>query len=310
MPARTVQFLRLRAEHGFSFVDFLTKLQELEAVPTDSPDHQHSVAARKVPLTDLNYLLGWCEGAPSDGKLILGKVRTGAFPLLEEDGKLRTLGVAVNAGLAETAHIMFFANNVIGVEYNHFGARVSDLVSYLQYLNFARNVHADPLARADLVERFRKVTAYSKVAFWLSPSDLTRASRAQTSIQAALAACGASADQGVIVKVEIVPMKGEDHLPPASVSLTNNLAQDMIDGSLMLHKLAIDGYEDITAKGETRRHIDFVRDLMKVHVQVDYQSVTSKAIDTTSAFRAIGEAYREHRNEIEAASILGIRNLT
>ena len=51
--------------------------------------------------------------------------------MLEQAGNISDLVLDADAGLLEAIHVVFFPNNIVGAEYNHFGPRVSRLGSYL-----------------------------------------------------------------------------------------------------------------------------------------------------------------------------------
>ena len=63
--------------------------------------------------------------------LQFGRVRRNGLPMLEQAGNISDLVLDADAGLLEAIHVVFFPNNIVGAEYNHFGPRVSRLGSYL-----------------------------------------------------------------------------------------------------------------------------------------------------------------------------------
>ena len=77
------------------------------------------------------------------------RVRRAGLPQLEQAGQISDLNIAEDQGLLEVVHVVFFPNNVIGAEYNHFGPRLTRLA---QYLN-AQSDGAWPSVRIGLVLR-------------------------------------------------------------------------------------------------------------------------------------------------------------
>ena len=61
--------------------------------------------------------------------LQFGRVRRNGLPMLEQAGNISDLVLDADAGLLEAIHIVFFPNNIVGAEYNHFGPRVSSTQS-------------------------------------------------------------------------------------------------------------------------------------------------------------------------------------
>lgn len=60
------------------------------------------------------------------------RIRRDGLPLQEQRGIIRDLGIDADAGLVEPVHVVFFPDNIVGVEYNHFGPRLSRLGTYLR----------------------------------------------------------------------------------------------------------------------------------------------------------------------------------
>ena len=60
------------------------------------------------------------------------RIRRSDLPELEYRGRLTDLELKDDEGLAEISHVVFFPNNIAGVEYNRHGPTVSDLAWYLR----------------------------------------------------------------------------------------------------------------------------------------------------------------------------------
>ena len=99
-------------------------------------------AIRMLPVTDDE--MGWYEHEVDGNALCLFqhgrhpyptvrfcRVRRTSLPLLERAGEIQDLELDAETGLLEAIHVVFFPNNVIGTEYNHYGPRVSRLGGYL-----------------------------------------------------------------------------------------------------------------------------------------------------------------------------------
>ena len=63
--------------------------------------------------------------------LQFGRVRRNGLPMLEQAGNISDLVLDADAGLLEAIHVVFFPNNIVGAEYNHFGPRVSSGSTFL-----------------------------------------------------------------------------------------------------------------------------------------------------------------------------------
>jgi hypothetical protein len=59
------------------------------------------------------------------------KINRTLFPQVEYRGSLTPLSIPKEHGLAECAHVVFFPENIVGIEYNYRGPRASNISAYL-----------------------------------------------------------------------------------------------------------------------------------------------------------------------------------
>lgn len=73
----------------------------------------------------------WVDGLDSPCKVTFGKIKRDDFPQIEREGILTDLSVPEESGLVECVHVVFFPNNIVGIEYNFDGPRIARISEYL-----------------------------------------------------------------------------------------------------------------------------------------------------------------------------------
>ena len=109
------------------------------------------------------------HAAPEYPMIVYARCRDQALPLLARGTSLEPLEIAVDRSLAELTHAVFFPNNIIGAEYNHYGPRVSGLAEYFRHrateylpahggVHLARLVGAEALSILEGAKQIRALT--------------------------------------------------------------------------------------------------------------------------------------------------------
>ena len=90
-----------------------------------------------------------------------GKLReNSALPQIEYQGALSPLSqqIPIAASIAEVMHIVFFPDNIIGAEHNHYGPRMPNLINYLMAKALDPiKLHSDILLKHDAVEKLQNM---------------------------------------------------------------------------------------------------------------------------------------------------------
>lgn len=74
----------------------------------------------------------WIHNLCSPLKVTFGKIKRDDLPQLEHEGELSELSIPEELGLVECVHVMFFPENIVGVEYNFDGPKISQISEYLR----------------------------------------------------------------------------------------------------------------------------------------------------------------------------------
>ena len=116
--------------------------------------------------------------------LQFSRVRRTGLPQLEEAGRITDLNVPPDAGLLETAHIVFFSNNIVGIEYNHFGPRISRLGSYIAQKSngISPIIQFRPIFRSDVAGQLDRLEEIRELDISVYPVYVDRVAQADRSL--------------------------------------------------------------------------------------------------------------------------------
>jgi hypothetical protein len=73
----------------------------------------------------------WVDRPNPRQRFRLGQIRRSGLPQVEQGGALTDLPIPANSGLVEAIHVVSFANNIVGSDFNFYGPRMSRLSVYL-----------------------------------------------------------------------------------------------------------------------------------------------------------------------------------
>ena len=119
-----------------------------------------------------------------------GKVRRTALPQLERAGSVTDLDLEDDAGLLEAIHVVFFPDNIVGCEYNHYGPRVSRLGGYMSAKSgkIEESVVFRPLVRKDTLEQLNRLNEVRLFEISVYPPFIEFVQRADRDLGNALSA--------------------------------------------------------------------------------------------------------------------------
>lgn len=229
------------------------------------------------------------------------RVRYRGLPQLERAGDISELAIEDAEGIVETTHVVFFRNNIIGVEYNHYGPRPSQLATYLQVKlgEVVPRVRIRPLLRHDASEELNQLTDLRWFELRIYRQNASLVDRIHPSIRRCVDSTAEALDGPRIVPVYLKFERGDEQ----------RAWHRFIPG---LHDVARDPQlrEQMTwfrahgKRGDTGRveTVDLLGDKLVSHKRIMRVDGRGRALNPTSAFSAIKEAYFELQDEIEHAS--------
>jgi len=111
---------------------------------------------RYLEASDGNAVSCWIDG---QDRLRIANVRRSGLPRLERSGRLRSLRIPAQSGLAEETPVVFFPDNIVGVVFNFYGPRVSRLATYFaaKAEGVCPPVTFEVLLRQDILEQLKRL---------------------------------------------------------------------------------------------------------------------------------------------------------
>lgn len=232
--------------------------------------------------------------------LRLASSRRSGLPQVEDGGRLRGLGIPTSTGLAESTHVVFFPERIVGAEFNFYGPRLSRLGTYLAERAgpHCPPLTFQPLLRQDVVRQIDRLQEVRLLQLRIRPSYATTLGQADRDLGAAFEA---AARVGDAEELEIV-------LRPRAHS-RRSLGQRIIgtiralthrsDLRSNVSRFHVKGYDPETNRTEL---VDVLSDRLVATKRMVLEGPRTRAISATSAYSAIEEAYQELRSELVQAA--------
>jgi len=222
--------------------------------------------------------------------------------MLERAGTLAPLGVPPTSGVVEQTHIVFFGNNIVGVEFNFYGPRVNRLTSY--FASKAAQLYGvppsfEPLLRQDVRNRLANLE-HVKI-FDLSirrgyAGVLAQANRDLFGGLEAMAETAHAEEIEVVLKPRRYSRR--EMLSDALLNPIRRLAgrADLRDNA---SRFKVTG---VVQGDDGVQLIDVLSDQLISRKRIVRQGLRTRAIQSDAAFRAIEEAYRDLDQDLQEAA--------
>ena len=239
----------------------------------------------------------------------LCRVRRLGLPQLEQLGRITELDIAEDQGLLESIHVVFFPDNIVGVEYNHHGPRINRLLPYLKAKGglVTKGGSVKPVVRNDIINRLESYEGLRMVEVRVDPP-------AHRIVEALIS--GASG-----IDDELEDLGNLDPAAPKmriALSVTKEgerglRARAMSTLRAVLHSDTVRPFVR-TLKCRGRRQgataLDDTLNLLTAYITVEkpiaLSSRRGRALRTNAAFSAIMAAYEEVKSEIARSPSLGV----
>ena len=229
--------------------------------------------------------------------------RRSALPQRERKGQISDLGIQPDEGLVEPAHVVFFPNNVVGVEYNHFGPRISLLPYYLDRKLGGQPTQFRPLLRENVEDILDRLLDLRVLEFNIDRSTIESLESIDQSLASAF---NANRDLvtgqeriSVVLKFERADQTGA--LRRFAAMIRHLLGSD--DGPGNVKKLSARGKLLDTNRVQT---IDFLSDFVVFESKFLCVSPRSRAIESGSALAVIEGVYSANKELLERAPSMGM----
>jgi hypothetical protein len=253
-----------------------------------------------------NAVCVWPGVQDASRSLRFCQIRRTGLPQLERAGQVSDLNIAADAGLLEPVHVMFFADNIVGADFNFYGPRLSRLGYYLRIKsgNVVPLALFHPLLRLDVAEQLEHLTEIRLFDLKVKGSYVETVRQADASLGDAFAANARVLD-GDVDELELV-------LRPSKEARQGALQRLMLPLRRLVHapelreyasRFQVRGKHDETGRVEV---IDLLRDQLIVHKQILRLGERSRAVDATSAFEAIRAAHDERGDDLRRAAAVAL----
>lgn len=230
-------------------------------------------------------------------------IRRQDLPRLERAGAVSDLDIDEASGLMEVSHVLFFPDNIVGVEYNHFGARPWRLADYFvaKAGDAFAEMRLDRLLRQDIGTKLDNLKDVRLIELRVKPSYSSTIRRIDESLADALDANAKVFAAPDTVDVVLRPSQAGQRGALAQIKSTlSRLAQrdDLEDNAERAIVKGKDGESDRV------RQLDILGDQLAVEKRIERIPGRSRGLDSTAAFQAILEAYEEVRDDIESSFLV------
>jgi hypothetical protein len=105
-----------------------------------------------------NALCAWIDGVDRNPRMRFSQIRRVGLPQIDAAGSLSDLNRRASEGLVQALHVVFFANGLVGVEFNFYGPRPSRLGYYLmRTAGLSEMPVFEPLLRSDVIAQLDRL---------------------------------------------------------------------------------------------------------------------------------------------------------
>lgn len=282
-------------------------------------DFQHllaEIAALEFTLTDVPSRYEW-ESAdsrlcaffdPPDARdaLIFCRSRHSEPLQLERQGEITNLELEQDQGVLDGSHVVFFPDNVVGIEYNRYAPDATKLGWYLtaKSKNFLRPVELHHLMRTDPADRLAGLRDLREIEIEVRSPFVAIVQNEAPSLGKVLDGVREAAGGGRTVRA--ILSFPEETRKSAFDTLTAPLRRllqrpDIADNAI---RFKVRGTHQSAGKLEP---IDLLADKIITKKQISRAQPGGRTVDSQSAFAEIRKAYAELLPDIKGASSVVFR---
>ena len=252
---------------------------------------------------DGNAVAVWPDSG-NPPRLMFCRIRRNELPRREDGGSLSELNLRSSTGLAEPIHVIFFPDNIVGAEYNHFGPRLSSLGRHLheksdkaiEVTTFRPLIHKDilkQLKRLGTLRLFELTVneSYREIANTINQPNVGSLRLLQ------------EADPGlktVSVRLTMNETAGTDVFNRMMGAARGFLESDLL--SEFATKFHLRGLCRDSGRVET---IDLLKEFVTTTKLIERIGPRGRSLRSESVYSAIAEAYSELGDELQILPDLG-----
>lgn len=259
--------------------------------------------AQRYLQNERNELL-YCWGDRQTGpqRMRIAYIRRDDLPSVETGGRLAPLDIPAGAGLAEQTHIVFFPNNLVGVEFNFYGPRAGRLAQYIgtKLRGIYERIQFDVLVRSDVQNQMANWNGLSLFRLKIRESYIRVVSEANRDLGQAFEAAHRASNAG---EVEIV-LRPTAYSRGAIDRALLRSADWLLRRADLREEAKIFEVKGFNPELHRIESVDLLSDQIVLKKQILRMNPRSRAVNSDSAYDAIEAAYAELRVELEASAAL------
>ncbi len=243
----------------------------------------------------------WVDSSSSSGnsRASIATCRRAAYPEIENAGKLLPLRVLKGDSIAEKMHMVFFPDNIVGVEFNFYAPRIGRFMQYLQDkvpgppVGARLPIRFEQLLRDDPLAKLEHWSALHALELRIRPSDVEELRTASKSLRDTFkSACGVGQVKTVSVKLTAESRKKGF---ARGLEMARDLFPRVSDRAI---KFEVKGTVADTERVDT---LDLLADVLSKDASIALSTTGSRSVDSQSAYKAIENAHQSLKGEIARA---------
>lgn len=240
----------------------------------------------------------WIDRRQVTARIRIATIRRTALPMVEENGQLSALPLGQRAGLYEAAHVCFFPNNIVGMEFNFYGPRATRIPGFLVPATGHPPFTLEPLLRQDVADQLDRLQDIRVMSLRIRPSYAATVAQADRDLGAAFAAVANVGNPQTIQVILKPEPNGRQNLGQRALSAVKQLARrpDLREN-----------VEEFQVRGpdsdDRMLPVDLLSDELVVVKRILRVDRRTRALQDGEAYAAIEEAYSEIQDELTAAAV-------
>lgn len=278
---RSIYFYKVRNGSGDVEFDHRAILRDVEALPYTGRRRERYLVEEGG-----DELCAWIDD-PS--KMRFGRTRHHGLPQVEQQMQLTPIPIPSSAGINDVIHVMFFANDVVGADFNFHAPRISNLAWYLSEKcpGLCERVQLDPLPRPDVEKQLDKFDGLRLFSMRVVPSFIASLRQADQDIAQMFEAqlkAGEAKDYEIVIRTARNKTLSDKIMRFVRRIMRRSDVGEGVSG------LTVGGTSRITGRMEA---VDLLRDQLISKREIILEDNVTRALDSRAAYAAIASAYTE-----------------
>lgn len=290
---KQVKFYRLVVDADRTKI--IDNISEMLQHAVDLPDSDDLEMPREVGNSEASVLLKVHSAEKQE--FSLGAIRADDFPGTVKGRQIASLDVDSDTNLIEMTHIKIFEKNIVGVVYNHHGARISQLYPYLKHISapISDTFHVEALLKRNSAGKLDDIPIITSGEISMHVPYVAQRDPGVRSTTESLQDLAASLNNSQFV-IKLVRVKNQ-----ADQKRFWELVKTLVSTEDFREGLKVFKVKGKNVKTERTETIDFLKDQITQLRKIAKRDPKSRELNPQSAFDAIQLAYNDLKAELVAA---------